>query len=85
MTFSQDDLIEFENGEKVVVLDSIMYEDKEYCYVNVLKNDSMEPGEKYRTYSVNFSDGTLDEVKNEELLKALAPVFYVRLQEKTVI
>ena len=43
MTFRQNDLIEFEDNEKVMVLDALEHRDNEYVFVNVVT------GEKFRT------------------------------------
>lgn len=81
MTFKQNDLIEFEDGEKVIVLDALEHRDNEYVFVNVVLGDNLEPTDKYKVMIVDYSDGTLQKVVDKSILQELLPRFEKRLKE----
>lgn len=83
MTFKQNDLIEFNDGEKVMVLDALEHRDNEYVFVNVVEGDNLNPTDKYKVMVVDYSDGTLQKVIDPELLQEILPRFEKRLKEMT--
>ncbi len=82
MTFRQNDLIEFEDNEKVMVLDAIEHRNNEYVFVNVVQGDDLEPTETYKVMMVDYSDGTLQKVIDPNILQELLPRFEKRLREQ---
>ena len=69
MTFRQNDLIEFEDNEKVMVLDAIEHRNNEYVFVNVVQGDDLEPTETYKVMMVDYTDGTLQKVIDPNILQ----------------
>ncbi|MDD5980103.1 MAG: hypothetical protein PUC23_03225 [bacterium] len=82
MTFRQNDLIEFEDNEKVMVLDAIEHRNNEYVFVNVVQGDDLEPTETYKVMMVDYTDGTLQKVIDPNILQELLPRFEKRLREQ---
>ncbi len=81
MTFTRDDLIEFTNGERVVVLESTIYEEKEYLMCVLLKDKSDEPSDTYRIYYVNYEIGQVEKVTDETLANYLFVVMNEKLKK----
>lgn len=81
MTFTRDDLIEFTNGERVVVLESTIYEEKEYLMCVLLKDKSDEPSDTYRIYYVNYEIGQVEKVIDETLANYLFVVMNEKLKK----
>ena len=82
MTFRQNDLIEFEDNEKVMVLDAIEHRNNEYVFVNVVQGDDLEPTKTYKVMMVDYTDGTLQKVIDPNILQELLPRFEKRLREQ---
>ncbi len=82
MTFKQNDLIEFEDKEKVMVLDAIEHRDNEYVFVNVVEGDNLNPTKSYKVMIVDYTDGTLQKVVDPEILQELLPRFESRLKKQ---
>lgn len=80
MSFKMDDIVVFEDSTKVLVLDSQLYEGKEYLFVNVL-NDDESTTKTFKIYNANYQTGEFDKISNKELLANLLPLFYKRLEE----
>ena len=81
MTFKQNDLIEFDDGEKVMVLDAILHRDNEYVFVNVVTGDKLDPTDYYKVMFVDYSNGTLKKVVDEKILEELVPRFKKDLED----
>lgn len=81
MTFKQNDLIEFDDGEKVMVLDAILHRDNEYVFVNVVTGDNLDPTDYYKVMFVDYSNGTLKKVVDEKILEELVPRFKKDLED----
>ena len=81
MTFKQNDLIEFDDGEKVMVLDAILHRDNEYVFVNVVTGDNLDPTDYYKVMFVDYSNGTLKKVVDEKILGELVPRFKKDLED----
>ena len=81
MTFKQNDLIEFDDGEKVMVLDAILHRDNEYVFVNVVTGDKLDPTDCYKVMFVDYSNGTLKKVVDEKILEELVPRFKKDLED----
>ena len=82
MTFRQNDLIEFEDNEKVMVLDALEHRDNEYVFVNVVTGDDLEPTDTYKVMVVDYTDGTLQKVIDPNLLQEILPRFEKRLKRQ---
>lgn len=82
MTFRQNDLIEFEDNEKVMVLDAVEHRDNEYVFVNVVVGENLEPTKTYKVMRVDYTDGTLEKVIDPNILQELLPRFEKRLKEQ---
>jgi len=82
VTFRQNDLIEFEDNEKVMVLDALEHRDNEYVFVNVVTGENLEPTETYKVMVVDYSDGTLQKVIDPNILQELLPRFEKRLRQQ---
>lgn len=74
MTFKRDDLIGFDD-EQVMVIDAIEYEGNEYLYVVVVEGEELTPTKVLKILMVNYNDGTLDKVSDNERLSVLVPIF----------
>jgi len=82
MTFKQNDLIEFEDNEKVIVLSSLEHRNNEYVFVNVVTGEELEPTGTYKVMVVDYSDGTLQKVIDPNLLQEILPRFEKRLRQQ---
>ena len=84
MTFKQNDLIEFEDNEKVVVLDAIEHKGNEYVFVNIVTGDNVNPlpTDQYKVMFVDYSNGTLQKIVDTNLLQELLPQFEARLKNQ---
>lgn len=84
MTFKQNDLIEFEDNDKVMVLDAVKYQEEEYVFVNEVTGDSNDPTptDKYKVMYVDYSNGTLVKVIDPNILQDLLPMFETRLKKQ---
>lgn len=74
MSFKRKDVITFDDNQRVLVLDALIDNGIEYLYVNELL-DNDELSDNYRILSANYSDGTLESVENNEVLKRLIDLF----------
>lgn len=81
MTFRQNDLIEFDDNEKVMVLDALEHRNNEYVFVNVVTGENLEPTGTYKIMVVDYSDATLQKVIDPNLLQELLPRFEKRLKK----
>lgn len=82
MTFRQNDLIEFEDNEKVMVLSSLEHRNNEYVFVNVVTGEDLEPTGTYKVMMVDYSDGTLQKVIDPNLLQEILPRFEKSLRQQ---
>ena len=53
MSFKRYDVITFEENDKVVVLESLLHDDREYLYVDEINADETELLEKYKVLEVD--------------------------------
>lgn len=81
MTFKRYDVITFEENDKVVVLEALLYEGNEYVYVNEILPDESDVTDVYKVMVVHYEDGTLEKVVDPELLKVLLPKFQELLEK----
>lgn len=81
MSFQKDDVVTFEDGSKILVLDVILHDEKEYLFVNVLDSND-EPTKAYKVYNANYQTGTLDKVTEDDLLASILPIFYSRMKQE---
>lgn len=80
LVFRRYDVITFDEEEKVVVLDSILFKGAEYVFVNEILPDESDVKDVYKIMRV-FEDGTLETVKNPDLLKMIGPLFNEKLEK----
>lgn len=81
MSFKREDVITFDDNEKVIVLEVLMHEGIEYLYVNEILPDESDLTDKYRILFANYEDGTLESVNDPELLQVLVPMFEEKLKK----
>ena len=81
MTFKRYDVITFEEGDKVIVLEALIHEGTEYVCVNGLLPDESDIDDTYMIMQVHYEDGTLEKVKDQNLLHMLLPKFHKLLQQ----
>lgn len=81
MNFGRYDVITFEDDEKVVVLEVVLYNNKEYLYVNGILPDESGVNDIYKVLSPNYNDGTFEKVVDLELLNVLLPMFQEKLEK----
>ena len=75
MKYEVGDILTIE-GVEYAVIDAILYENIDYILVNKFENE--EPTEEYIAYQVD-NDGLI-EVKNENILERLLPIFSKNVQ-----
>lgn len=81
MNFGRYDLITFEDDDKVVVLEVVLYQNKEYLYVNQVLPDESDTTDVYKVLSPNYNDGTFEKIVDLELLSVLLPMFQEKLKK----
>lgn len=81
MTFKRFDVITFEEDDKVVVLEALLHDGKEYVYVNEILPDESDITNVYKIMVVHYEDGTLEKVIEPELLQELLPRFQELLKK----
>ena len=81
MTFKRYDVITFEENDKVLVLAALVYDGKEYVFVNEILPDESDVTNVYKIMVVHYEDGTLERVIEPELLNILAPQFQKLLED----
>ena len=75
MSFKRYDVITFEENDKVVVLEALVFNGGEYLYTDEINSEETELLGKYKILEVNYQDGTLDKVTYIKLLNDLLPKF----------
>lgn len=80
MSFKQNDVIEFSDGTKVLVVEAIEYDDEEYVFVNEINEDGTGVLNKYKIMYVNYLNGSLKKVTDRDLLEVLLPQFEYKLK-----
>lgn len=81
MSFRRTDVITFDDDTKVLVLEVLLYNNVEYLYVNEILPDESDLTDVYRVLKANYSDGTLEEVLENEILEVILPMFQEKLEE----
>ena len=81
--YKRYDVITFDDGDKVVVLEALLHDGIEYVYVNEILPDESDITDAYKVMEVHPEDGTLEKVTDESRLLALFPKFH-KLLEKYV-
>lgn len=81
MTFKRYDVITFEENDKVVVLEALMYEGNEYVYVNEITPDETDVTDVFKVMVVHYEDGTLEKVVDPVILQAILPQFHDLLEK----
>lgn len=75
MSFKRYDVITFEENDKVVVLESLLHDGREYLYVDEINADETELLEKYKVLEVDYQNGTLNKITDINQLSVLIPLF----------
>lgn len=81
MNFGRYDVITFDDDDKVVVLEVVLYNGKEYLYVNQVLPDESDTTDVYKVLSPNYNDGTFEKIIDLELLNVLLPMFQEKLEK----
>lgn len=81
MCFKRYDVITFEENDKVVVLESLLHDDREYLYVDEINADETELLEKYKVLEVDYQNGTLNKITDINQLSVLIPLFQEALSK----
>ena len=81
MNFGRYDLITFDDDDKVVVPEVVLYNGKEYLYVNQVLPDESDTTDVYKVLSPNYNDGTFEKIVDLELLNVLLPMFQEKLEK----
>jgi len=81
MSFKRYDVITFEENDKVVVLESLLHDDREYLYVDEINADETELLEKYKVLEVDYQNGTLNKITDINQLSVLIPLFQEALSK----
>lgn len=65
------------NGEEYLVVDSVLYDDKEYYYIAEVNEDETDIKDNYKIVVATYKDDSifLDEVLGEDKLKVILPLF----------
>lgn len=79
LVFKRYDVVTFDENNKVVVLESLLYKGVEYVFVNEILPDETDVTNVYKIMRV-FDDGTLEKVVDPPLLMQLSPLFQERLE-----
>lgn len=82
MSFRQNDIVEFDDGSKVLVIEAIQYNDEEYVFVNELLEDGINMANKYKIMYVNYANGSLKKVIDRDLLEVLLSQFEYKLKNQ---
>jgi hypothetical protein len=81
MSFKRYDVITFEENDKVVVLESLLHDGREYLYVDEINADETELLEKYKVLEVDYQNGTLNKITDINQLSVLIPLFQEALSK----
>lgn len=81
MNFGRYDVITFDDNEKVVVLESILYNNKEYLYVNQVLPDESGVTDVYKVLTPNYNDGTFEKIIDSNILSEILPIFEQKLKQ----
>jgi len=84
MALKRLDVITFEDDEKVVVLDEIVYNGNKYIYVQGVHPDESDVFDWYKVMRIYAEDETLQKVVDVELLKTILPKFKLNNKYKKV-
>ncbi len=79
--FKRYDVVTFEDGSKVVVLETLMHDGIEYLYVGEVTDDEEDLTDVYYVMNVDCTDATLQKETNQEVLAELLPKFQQMLLE----
>lgn len=81
MSFKRYDVITFEENDKVVVLESLLHDGREYLYIDEINADETELLEKYKVLEVDYQNGTLNKITDINQLSVLIPLFQEALSK----
>ena len=82
MSFKRGDVITFDENDKVLVIEAILYNGGEYLYVNEILPDESDLTDKYKVLKANYQNGTLEKIIDEDLLLQLLPIFQQKIEQE---
>lgn len=82
MSFKQNDVIEFEDGKKVLVIDAIEYGNEEYVFISEMLADESDITKVFKVMLVDYATGCLNKIVDKDLLEILLPQFEKRLKKQ---
>lgn len=82
VSFKQNDIVKFADTKKVLVIDSIIYNDEEYVFVNEILDDEITLTNKYKIMLVDYATVSLRKITDLDLLSVLLPQFEYRLKKQ---
>lgn len=80
MNFEKDNIVSFENGKKVYILETMDYQGVKLAFVNEI-TENEEPTDTYKVMLV--SNNNLQKVTNAEILSEVWPEFVKKLEEES--
>ncbi len=77
MNLEINKIVTLGNNEEYLIIDKVIYEDKEYYYVAEVNEDDTDIKDNYKIVCATYKDNNifLDEVLGEDKLKAILPLF----------
>lgn len=82
MNFSKGEIITFEDdNNKVIILETLFYNNTEYLYVQRLLSDESELVDDEFILKPNYEDGTMEKITDINLLYKITPKFIEMLKE----
>ena len=74
MEYNRFDIITLKNNEKLVVLETIEYEEIKYLYVDKVNNEETETKEEYQIYRV-CGNNVVQKETDTDILISILPLF----------
>ncbi len=77
MKLEVNKIVTLGNNEEYLIIDKVMYEDKEYYYVAEVNAEDTDIKDNYKIVCATYKDDNifLDEVLGEDKLKKILPLF----------
>jgi len=77
MELEVNKIVTLGNNEEYLIVDKVIYEDKEYYYVAEVNEDDTDIKDNYKIVCATYKDDNiyLDEVLGEDKLKKILPLF----------
>ncbi len=77
MKLEVNKIVTLGNNEEYLIVDKVIYEEKEYYYVAEVNEDDTDIKDNYKIVCATYKDDNifLDEVLGEDKLKKILPLF----------